>query len=95
MNEQEIYQHIEMNPLRGREPVFRGTNITIKHIIDDLAKGKSVEEILAEHQELSKNHLRAAFVYMKNTLEEIEDLRLSMSTGIPPFWRLLFRSRKG
>lgn len=95
MTDQEIYPFIEMTPFRGREPIFRGTKITVKHIIDDLAKGMSVEEILAEHKELNQNHIQACFVYMKSQFEEVEDFRLTLTSGIPPFWRFLFPFRKG
>jgi len=94
MTEQELYQYIEMTPFRGREPIFRNTKITVKHIIDDFAKGMSAEEILSEHKELSKNHLHACFVYMKNQLEEFEQLRLYAGAGSPSFWSFLFPSKK-
>lgn len=93
MTEREIHQYIEMNPIRGTDPVFRGTVIAVKHVIDDFAKGMSAEEILSEHNELNKKHLQACFVFVKIQLEEHEQLRVYAITGIPPFvsfWRLLF-----
>jgi len=97
MDEQEIHQYIEMNPFRGKEPIFRGTNITVKHIIDDFSKGMSAEEILSEHKALTQNHLQACFVFIKNQLEEYEQLRVYSITGVTPFWSfwsLLFPSKK-
>ncbi|HEX8249714.1 MAG TPA: DUF433 domain-containing protein [Pyrinomonadaceae bacterium] len=77
MNEQEIYQYIEMTPFRGRKPVFRGTNITVEHVIDDLAKGLTVEEILKEHEALTAKHIQAVFVYVQAQMREWEILRLA------------------
>ena len=95
MTEQEIiYQYIEMTPFRGHEPIFRGTTIRVKHIVDDLAKGMSIDEILSEHKPLNKDHIQACFVYIKHALEEAEDLRIYAATGIRPFWKYLFSSNK-
>jgi uncharacterized protein (DUF433 family) len=76
MNEQETYQYIEMTPFRGREPVFRGTNIRVSDIIDDLAKGMTTEEILKVHGELTPKHLQATFVYAQTAIRDLERLRL-------------------
>lgn len=81
MNEQEIYQYIEMTPFRGRKPVFRGTNITVEHIIDDLAKGLTVENILKEHEALTPKHIQAVFVYVQAQMRELEILRLAYAAG--------------
>jgi len=77
MNEQEIHQYIEMTPFRGQKPVFRGTNITVEHIIEDLAKGMSAEEILKEHKSLTPKHLQALFIYVQAKMRELEILRLA------------------
>lgn len=72
MTEQDLYQFIEMTPFRGREPVFRGTKITVRHIIDDFAKGMNFDDVLNEHPELTTKHLQAAFVYCRLALKEVE-----------------------
>jgi uncharacterized protein (DUF433 family) len=90
MNEEEINQYIDVTPLRGYKPVFRGTNITVEHIIDDLAKGLAVEEILKEHKALTPKHIQAVFVYVQTVMREWEILRLAYSVsgnrGIMPWF---------
>lgn len=76
MTEAELYQYIELTPFKGREPVFRGTTIRVIHIIDDLAKGMTFEEILKEHPKLNQKHLQAAFVYTQTVFKELETGRL-------------------
>ena len=76
MTEQEIHQYIEMTPFRGREPVFRGTNIRVTHIIDDFAKGMNFDEVLKEHPKLTNKHLQAAFVYCQVAIKEADLARL-------------------
>lgn len=77
MTEQEIHQYIEMTPFRGQKPVFRGTNIKVEHVIDDLAKGMSTEEILQEHDALTPKHVQAVFVYIQTVIRDFEKLRVA------------------
>lgn len=76
MTEQEIYQYIEMTPFRGREPIFRNTNIAVAHIIDDFAKGLKHDEILKHHPQLSDKHLQAAFVFCQIAIKEADLARI-------------------
>ena len=76
MNEQEMEQYIELNPFRGNEPIFRGTKITVNHIINDLANGMNFNEILKQHSQLSHKHLQAVFVYCKIAVKENETRRV-------------------
>lgn len=76
MTEQEIYQYIEMTPFRGREPIFRGTNIQVMHIIEDFATGMDFDEVLKQHPLLTRKHLQAAFGLCRMVFKENDALRL-------------------
>ena len=62
-----------MNPLLARisvdpnicfgKPCIRGTRIWVSLILDFMANGMSVEEILAEYPHLTEEDVRAAFAY--------------------------------
>lgn len=62
-----------MNPLLLRisidpgvcfgKPCIRGTRIWVSLILDFLSNGMSVEEILAEYPQLTKEDVRAAIAY--------------------------------
>ena len=62
-----------MNPLLQRisvdpnvcfgKPCIRGTRIWVSLILDFLANGMSVEEILEEYPQLTKESIRAAIAY--------------------------------
>lgn len=62
-----------MNPLLQRisvdpnicfgKPCIRGTRIWVSLILDLLADGMSVEEILEEYPQLTKESIRAAIAY--------------------------------
>lgn len=63
MTENEVYKYIEVNPTKGRASVFWGTTITPEHILSDIEKGMSLEDILKHHPKLTAKHLEAAVVY--------------------------------
>ena len=62
-----------MNPLLQRisvdpnicfgKPCIRGTRIWVSLILDFLANGMSVEEIMEEYPQLTKESIRAAIAY--------------------------------
>lgn len=62
-----------MNPLLKRisvdpnvcfgKPCIRGTRIWVSLILDLLANGMAIEEILTEYPQLSKEDIRAAIAY--------------------------------
>ena len=45
------------------KPVFKGTRVTVEHVLRELADGMSEAELLRGHPRLSRDHLRAAWAY--------------------------------
>lgn len=45
------------------KPVFKGTRLTVAHILHELGTGMSQEEILAGYPQLTPAHLRAAMLF--------------------------------
>ena len=76
MTDDEIYQYIEMTPFRGREPVFRGTQIEVMPVINAFADGLKEQEILKQHPKLTEKHIQAAFVFCRIALRENDLARL-------------------
>lgn len=56
--------HIEQLPdvMLGK-PVFKGTRITVEHVLSELGSGMSEEELLRGHPRLAPEHIRAAMLY--------------------------------
>ena len=62
-----------MNPLLNRisvdpnvcfgKPCIRGTRIWVSLILDFLANGMSIEEVLAEYPQLAREDIQAAIAY--------------------------------
>lgn len=45
------------------KPIIRGTRITVEHILDELAGGLTVEELVASHPRLTREDLQAALAF--------------------------------
>jgi len=59
-----LLERIERNPeIMLGKPVVRGTRITVELILDLLAKGQKVEDLLREYPELKSEDIRAALTY--------------------------------
>jgi uncharacterized protein (DUF433 family) len=55
---------VESNPgvMMGK-PVIRGTRITVEHILEKLAAGETVEQLLEAHPRLSRQAVLAAIEF--------------------------------
>ena len=56
--------YIEEKPsvMMGK-PVFKGTRITVEHVLRELGGGTSQDDLLKAHARLTAEHLRAALLY--------------------------------
>jgi len=66
---QDYRQYITSDPnvLFGK-PAIRGTRIAVEHILDELAGGTSIEEILEEYPRLTREAIYAALAFAADTL---------------------------
>jgi uncharacterized protein (DUF433 family) len=70
-------KRIEINPqiLLGK-PVFRGTRIPIYVVLDLLAEGKTVQEIIEDYPDLTKDDVKAAIMFASDTARHIAEIEL-------------------
>lgn len=52
------------------KPLIRGTRISVEFVIDLLARGWSVEDVLAEYDHLQAEDVRACLLYARDMLAE-------------------------
>ncbi len=50
------------------KPVIRGTRLTVEHILNLLAHGMTVEEVLQEYPGLSREDVQACILFATRTL---------------------------
>jgi len=56
--------YIEEKPgIMMGKPVFKGTRITVEHVLRELGNGTSQDELFKAHPRLRPEHLRAALLY--------------------------------
>ncbi len=67
--------YIEHNPevMMGK-PVFRGTRLTVEHVLRELGGGMSETQFLAGYPNLGPEHIRAAQAYAAAVLASEEVL---------------------
>lgn len=77
MKSEKLLQRItfDHSVLTGK-PIIRGMRISVEMILDLLAKGASVQEIVEDYPELETDDIRAALLYAKRLVsgEEIVDM---------------------
>ncbi len=65
-----LLERITLNPkVMAGKPVIRGTRLTVQHILNLLANGATVEEIIREYNGLTKEDISACLLYASETIE--------------------------
>jgi uncharacterized protein (DUF433 family) len=70
-------KYIHQNPkiLVGK-PVFIGTRISVEMVLDELAAGDSVDQVLQNYPRLTREHVRAALAFASASLRRDETVFL-------------------
>jgi len=65
-----INEYIEVNPgvMLGK-PVIRGTRITLEQILEDLAAGDTLDDLLEAYPRLKRKHILAALAFAAQSLK--------------------------
>ena len=72
---------IQSNPsIMMGKPVIAGTRITVELIIDKLAAGETIEQILEEHPRLTRESINAALAFAADVLRS--DVVYPITEGI-------------
>ncbi|MGD2250252.1 MAG: DUF433 domain-containing protein [Candidatus Methanofastidiosia archaeon] len=72
MEQKKLFDRIELNPkIMGGKPVIKGTRLTVQHILNLLAHGTTIDEILSEYPGLTPEDVQACLLYASKTLEDI------------------------
>lgn len=62
---------IESNPkIMFGKPVIKGTRITVELILEKIAEGESIENILSQHPHLTKEKISSAVQFALQTLRK-------------------------
>ncbi|HQN31093.1 MAG TPA: DUF433 domain-containing protein [Methanothrix soehngenii] len=71
MTEDELLDRISVNPrVMVGKPVIRGTRLTVEYILELLAHGTAIEDILEEYPGLVKDDIYACLLFASKTLQD-------------------------
>ena len=70
MDDQQLLGRITLDPrVMVRKPVIRGIRLTVGYILNLLAHGATVDEIIGEHTGLTPDDIRACLLFATKSLE--------------------------
>ena len=79
MKDQELLERITINPkVMVGKPVIRGTRLTVEYILNLLAHGATVTEIISEYKGLTREDIRACILFATKSLENTTFMPLAV-----------------
>ncbi len=77
MKDEQLLERITINPkVMVGKPVIRGTRLTVEYILNLLAHGATVDEILQEYKGLTHEDIQACILFATKALESTEFMPL-------------------
>jgi uncharacterized protein (DUF433 family) len=71
MEQNQLVERITLNPkIMVGKPIIRGTRLTVQYILNLLAHGASIDEILQKYKGLTKEDILACLLYASETLKD-------------------------
>jgi len=78
VKDEELLERIVLNPnVMVGKPVIRGTRLTVDFILNLLAHGATEKEILEEYKGLTKEDIRACFLFATKALKDTDFMPLA------------------
>jgi len=82
MRDEQLLERITTNPkVMVGKPVIRGTRLTVEYILNLLAHGATVEEILQEYKGLMREDIQACILFATKALENTTFMPLVMESA--------------
>jgi uncharacterized protein (DUF433 family) len=79
MNQNRLLERITLNPkIMVGKPVIKGTRLTVEYILNLLAHGATIEEILQEYEGLVPEDIQACLLFAAQSLQSTVFMPLVM-----------------
>jgi uncharacterized protein (DUF433 family) len=79
MDDQQLLNRITFNPkVMVGKPVIKGTRLTVEYILNLLAHGATVEDILEEYEGLTQEDIQACFLFATRSLGDTAFMPLTV-----------------
>ena len=81
MKDQQLLERIALDPkVMVGKPVIRGTRLTVEYVLNLLAHGATVTEILDEYEGLTQEDIQACLLFATRSLEDNAFMPLAAET---------------
>ncbi len=81
MKDQLLLERIALNPkVMVGKPVIKGTRLTVEYILNLLAHGATIAEILDEYDGLTPEDIQACLLFARESLSRTEFMPLIVET---------------
>jgi len=82
MTDQQLLERITIDPkVMVGKPVIKGTRLTIEYVLNLLAHGATVAEILDEYEGLTQDDIQACLLFATRSLENTAFMPLESETA--------------
>jgi uncharacterized protein (DUF433 family) len=82
MKDQQLLERIALDPkVMVGKPVVKGTRLTVEYILNLLAHGATVAEILDEYDGLTHKDIRACLLFATKCLEDTAFMPLAVEAA--------------
>ena len=82
MTDKKLLERITINPkVMTGKPVIRGTRLTVEFILNLMAHGASMQEIIAEYEGLTAEDIQACILFASKSLENTVFMPLKVETA--------------
>ena len=82
MTDEQLLERIAVHPnVIAGKPVIRGTRLTVEYILNLLAHGASMEDILNEYEGLAIEDIQACLLFATQSLKDTAFMPLTVETG--------------
>lgn len=82
MTDQKLLERIVLNPkVMTGKPVIQGTRLTVEFMLNLMAHGATIQEILDEYKDLTQADLQACMLFASKALENTVFMPLTAETA--------------
>jgi uncharacterized protein (DUF433 family) len=82
MKDQQLLERIALDPkVMAGKPVVKGTRLTVEYILNLLAHGATIVEILDEYDGLTHEDIRACLLFATRSLEDTAFMPLAVEAA--------------
>jgi uncharacterized protein (DUF433 family) len=79
VSDQQLLERITLNhEIMTGKPVIRGTRLTVEYVLNSLAHGATVAEILQEYKGLTQEDVQACLLFAAKSLQDTDFMPLAI-----------------